>query len=60
MAGIDFSGVSLPFSVGDMLTGVTGLLGIVGPFVVIGIAVMFAPRIINLVKNALGKGGSKA
>lgn len=50
---IDFSGVSLSFGVGELFTGVMGLLGIVGPFVLIGLAVMFAPKIIELVKGAL-------
>ncbi|OIJ22050.1 hypothetical protein BKP45_05070 [Anaerobacillus alkalidiazotrophicus] len=54
---IDFSGISLPFNAGDLLTSAVELLGVVGPFVLLGLAVMFAPKIIGLIRNAAGSRG---
>lgn len=49
---ISFAGVSLPFNVSDLLTSATGLLGIVGAFVLLGLAFIFVPKIIKLIKTA--------
>jgi len=38
---IDFTGVSLPFSPADLLTSTTGLLGVVGGFVLLGLMTGF-------------------
>lgn len=57
---IDFSGVSLPFDVTDLLSSSMGLIGLVGSFILLGIAIAFAPRIINFIKGAVGQGGRKA
>ncbi len=54
---IDFSGITLPFSAGDLLSSAVDLLGVVGPFVLLGLAVMFAPKLIGLIRQAAGKGG---
>lgn len=58
-ASIDFSGVSLPFTVTDLISSGNGLLGLVGAFVLLGLAFAFAPKIIQLIRQAFGK-GSKA
>lgn len=50
--GIDFSGISLPFSVNDLISSTSGLLGLVGGFVLLGLAVAFAPKIIGLIKKS--------
>lgn len=54
VTSVDLSGISLPFSIGDVLTAATDLLGVVGPFVVVGIALLFAPKIIALLKRVIG------
>lgn len=57
--GVDFSGISLPFTAADLLTSATGLLTVVGPFVLLGLAFVVAPYLINLVKGSARKGSSK-
>lgn len=52
---IDFSGITLPFGAGDLLTAGVELLGVVGPFVLLGLAFIFAPYIITLIKTAAAK-----
>lgn len=49
---VDFSGVSLPFDAGDLLSSAMGLLGVLGPFVLLGLAVTFVPKIIGVIRNA--------
>jgi hypothetical protein len=56
---IDFSGITLPFSVGDLISSGNGLLGIVGSFVLLGLAFVFVPKIIKVIRNSFS-GGSKA
>lgn len=56
-SAIDFSGVTMPFDVADLLQSAMGLIGLVGPFILLGIAIMFAPRIVNFIKGTIGKGG---
>jgi hypothetical protein len=56
---VDLSGVSLPFTVSDMVNTGMELIGIVGPFVLLGLALMFAPRLINFVKRSFGSGGRR-
>lgn len=58
-AAVDFSGVSLPFSPADLLTSATGLLGVVGGFVLLGLAVIFVPKIIGVIRSAANTRGSK-
>lgn len=50
--GVDFSGITLPFSAADLLSSAMGLVGVLGAFVLLGLAVTFAPRIIGLINNA--------
>lgn len=57
---IDFSGILLPFSAGDLLTSAVELLGVVGPFVLLGLAFVVAPYIITLIKNAAKKNSKSA
>lgn len=56
-AAIDFSGISLPFSVTDLVSSGNALLGLVGSFVLLGLAFAFVPKIIQVIRNAFGKGG---
>lgn len=54
---LDLSGISMPFTVGDVVSGGMELVGLVSGFIVLAIALMFAPRFINFIKGAIGRGG---
>lgn len=54
-AAIDFTGVTLPFSVGDLVGSGNALLGLVGTFVLLGMAFVFVPKLINLIRSSFGK-----
>jgi hypothetical protein len=51
---LDFSGISLPFSVTDLLNSSTGLLGLVGGFVLLALVIYFSPIFIQLFRIAIG------
>lgn len=51
---VDFSNVSLPFSVSDLVSSGNGLLGLVGAFVLLGMAFMFVPLLIEIINTSLG------
>ncbi|WP_018931344.1 hypothetical protein [Gracilibacillus lacisalsi] len=54
--GIDFSNLSLPFDVSDLISSGNGLLELVGKFVLIGLVFYFTPLIQGLVTKALSGG----
>lgn len=54
---VDFSGVSLPFDAGDLLSSAMGLLGVLGPFVLLGLALAFTPKIISVIRSAAATRG---
>lgn len=54
---IDFAGVTLPFTVNDLLTSGTGLLKIVGPFVLLAIAFPLVTKFFGIIKGAFGRSG---
>lgn len=51
-AAIDFTGITLPFSVGDLVGSGNALLGLVGAFVLLGMAFIIVPKIISLIYGA--------
>lgn len=55
-----FTGVTLPFSVADLVSAAMDLLTLVGPFVLIGLAFMLAPKFFRLVRAAFGGSGRNA
>lgn len=57
---LDLTGVSLPFTVTDLVSAAMSLLTIVGPFVLLAIAFMVAPKFWNMVKSAIGNRGRQA
>jgi hypothetical protein len=57
---IDFSGVTLPFSVTDLVSSGNALLGLVGTFVLLGLAFKFVPKLITLIVGAFRGGSGKA
>lgn len=52
MQGIDFSGITLPFTANEMLTAGVGLLGVVGGIVLLAIAFRVVPKLIGLIFSA--------
>lgn len=56
MSGLDFSGISLPFSASDLLTAGVSLLGVVGAFVLLAMAFKVVPKLITLIMNAFRSG----
>jgi hypothetical protein len=57
-AAIDFTGIELPFSVGDLVSSGNELLGFVGAFILLGLAFTFVPKLITLIVSAFGGGYS--
>jgi hypothetical protein len=57
---ISFSGITLPFNVTDLISSGNGLLGIVGGFVLLGLAFVFVPKIIKVIRGAFSGGSRKA
>ncbi|MEK4973590.1 hypothetical protein CHH55_23530 [Niallia circulans] len=60
-AAIDFSGIELPFSVGDLIGSGSALLMWIGSFVLLGLAFAFAPKLVGIIVNSFKKaaGGTK-
>ncbi|MCK6259393.1 hypothetical protein LCY76_22740 [Fictibacillus sp. KIGAM418] len=56
-AAISFGSLSLPFDVADLVGSGNALLGLVGSFVLLGLAFAFVPKIIKIIRNAFGQGG---
>ncbi|WAI30002.1 hypothetical protein [Staphylococcus aureus] len=57
---LDLTGVKLPFSVGDVVTGSMSLVGIVAGFVILGLAFKIAPKFISLFLNSFRTGGKNS
>lgn len=51
---LDFSKITLPFSASDLLTGGVSLLGVVGTFVLLGMAFMVVPKLIKMIRGSFG------
>lgn len=61
MAGLDFAGITLPFTASDLLSAGVGLLGVVGAFVLLGLAFAVAPKLVGLIVGAFKRAsGGKA
>lgn len=52
---LDFAGITLPFTAGDLLSAGVSLMKVVGPIVLLALAFVVAPMLIGLVKGALGR-----
>ncbi|UOQ47220.1 hypothetical protein MUN88_14205 [Gracilibacillus caseinilyticus] len=57
--GIDWSGLSLPFDVTDLIASGNGLLGLVGGFVLLALAFVFVPKVIGLIRQSFSAAKSK-
>lgn len=58
-AALDFSGVTLPFTVTDLIGSANGLLGFVGTFILLGLAFVIAPKLIGLFGKAIAAARGK-
>lgn len=52
-----FEGMTLPFDVAELVAAGGELLGLVSGFVLLGLAFMFAPKIISLIRTAFASRG---
>lgn len=55
----DFTGVTLPFNVADMLTTATSFLGIYGPWILLVLGVIFSPVLYGLVMKLVAYASKK-
>jgi hypothetical protein len=58
-AAIDFTGVTLPFEVGDLITSAMALAKTFAPYLLLAIAIGYTPKIFNIAKTALAARNSK-
>ncbi|MDQ0412896.1 hypothetical protein [Mesobacillus stamsii] len=49
-----FTGVTLPFTPADLVGAGNELLGLVGTFVLLGMAFVFVPKIIRVIRSSFG------
>ena len=56
-AAIDFTGLSLPFDVNDLIGSGSALLGFVGMFVLLGLAFPIVVKLIGLIRNSIASKG---
>lgn len=56
---LDISGITMPFTAGDLLSAGVALLGVVAAFVLLGLAFRVVPKLVSLVVNAFTAGGGK-
>lgn len=49
---VDFSAVKLPFQATDLLTSGVSLLGVLGSFILLGLAIAFVPKLIGIIRVA--------
>lgn len=59
MSGLNFAGITLPFEASDLLTAGVALLGVVGAFVLLGLAFRVVPKLVGLIVNAFTAGGGR-
>lgn len=58
-AALDFTGITLPFSVSDLVGSGNALLGLVGSFVLLALAFVFVPKLITLIRQSFSAAKSK-
>lgn len=55
----DFTGITLPFTVADMLSTATSFLGIYGPWILLVLGVIFSPTLYGLVMKLVSYAAKK-
>lgn len=58
--GLDFAGITLPFSASDLLEAGVSLLKVVGGFVLLAMAFRVVPKLISLVVGAFRGNSNRA
>ncbi len=56
---IDWTGLSLPFDVTDLITSGNGLLGLIAGFVLLALAFVFVPKVITLIRQSFSAARGK-
>ncbi|EEL73251.1 hypothetical protein bcere0027_54750 [Bacillus cereus AH676] len=56
---VDFTGVKLPFGPADLLTSSMSLVGILGGFILLGLAIAFVPKLISIIRSAAASRNGK-
>lgn len=54
-----FDGLTMPFTVAEVMDGAFSLLKVIGPFIAITIALSFVPRIVSVLRGAAAGGGRR-
>lgn len=57
---VNLSGITLPFTVTDMVTAGMSLLGLVAGFVLLSLAFRFVPKFVTLILSSFRSNGGKA
>lgn len=52
-----FDTVTLPITISEMIETAFEYIGLFGPWILLGIAVAFAPQIVTFLKSILRRGG---
>lgn len=52
---LDFAGITLPFTAADLLSAGVALLGVVGAFVLLGLAFKVVPKLVSLIVGAFSR-----
>ncbi|WP_256816676.1 hypothetical protein [Cytobacillus sp. Bac17] len=52
-AALDFTGLTLPFTVNDLVGSGNALLGFIGAFVLLSLAFVIVPKLIGLIRNSI-------
>lgn len=56
---IDWTGLTLPFDVTDLIASGNGLLAMIGGFVLLALAFVFVPKVITLIRQSFTAARSK-
>lgn len=50
-----FTGVDLPFTVTELISGTFDLMKLFGPYIIVGLAIMMMPKFVNIFKGIVGR-----
>lgn len=56
---LDLTGISLPFSVGDLITAAFEFIGLFAPFILLGLAIVYTPRLVGMIRSSATSRRSK-
>jgi hypothetical protein len=59
-AGIDFSGVSFGITPADLVTSAVSFITAFGPWLLLGLVVIFAPYMVSFIKSIIKRDSGKA